>query len=86
MEPQPKPLSARQRDILVAIREFSAANSWPPSIRQICDMTGVPSTSTVEYHLKILARRGLITRLPRQSRALSLTYAGLAALEVDVAA
>lgn len=84
MDPQPKPLTARQRAILVSIRDFGVVNGWPPTIRQIGAIIGVQSTSVIEHHLKVLTTRGLITRQPGQSRALSLTYAGLAALEAEV--
>ncbi len=56
-----KPLSKSQQKILEYLRECSE-NSRVPSVREICDYTGLRSTSTVHHHLKSLEEKGLIIR------------------------
>ena len=60
----------RQRRILEVIREFTADRGYPPSVREIGEMVGLSSSSTIHAHLKTLERRGFITRDPTKPRAL----------------
>ena len=43
------------------IREFSAENGYAPSIREICAGVGLRSTASVNYHLKNLQQKGMLT-------------------------
>lgn len=79
-------LTPRQRAILVAIRDYREEHDQAPSMREIGRLAGILPTSVVEFHLNSLAARGLLRRRPRIARGLSLTDAGLAALEAEVAA
>lgn len=45
----------------------------PPSIREICEATGLKSTSTVHFHLKALEDDGYITRNGNINRGLQVT-------------
>ena len=65
-------LSERQQAILDFIREFSARNKYPPTIREIGQGVGISSTSVVNYNLDILERKGLIERAREKSRGLKL--------------
>lgn len=56
-----KPLSKSQQKIFDFLKECSAEGRVP-SVREICNQTGLSSTSTVHYHLKSLEEQGLITR------------------------
>ncbi len=60
----------RQQRILDVIRTFSAERGYPPSVREIGELVGLSSSSTVQSHLKTLERRGLIKRDPTKPRAL----------------
>ena len=51
----------REEQVLNFIREFSAENGYAPSIREICAGVGLRSTASVNYHLKNLQQRGLLT-------------------------
>ena len=44
----------------------------PPSVREICDATGLRSTSSVHAHLKTLEREGYIIRDPGLNRAIHI--------------
>jgi repressor LexA len=60
----------RQQRILDAIRGFTAERGYPPSVREIGELVGLSSSSTVQSHLKTLERRGLLKRDPTKPRAL----------------
>jgi repressor LexA len=60
----------RQARILEVIREFTSERGYPPSVREIGEMVGLSSSSTVQSHLKSLEKRGLIHRDPTKPRAL----------------
>lgn len=61
----------RQQRILEVIREFTDERGFPPSVREIGELVGLSSSSTVQSHLKTLERRGLIQRDPTKPRALT---------------
>ena len=61
----------RQQRILEVIREFTEERGFPPSVREIGELVGLSSSSTVQSHLKTLERRGLIQRDPTKPRALT---------------
>ena len=71
-----KELSAKQRRILVYIRDFINEHDYPPSIRQIQEACDIGSTSVVDYNLRILERLGYIRRDREVSRAIELLLAG----------
>lgn len=52
----------REKQVLNFIREFSAENGYAPSIREICAGVGLRSTASVNYHLKNLQQKGLLTQ------------------------
>jgi repressor LexA len=70
-----KDLSTRQQKMLEFIREFIGEHRFPPSIREIGERVGIPSTSVVKYNLDALERRGLIERDREISRGLRLAEA-----------
>lgn len=51
----------REEQILTFIREYSAENGYAPSIREICAGVGLRSTASVNYHLKNLQQKGMLT-------------------------
>lgn len=67
-----KPLSARQAQILDVVRESIEKTGYPPSVREIGQLVGLASPSTVKHHLDALERRGLLSRSPGLPRALDL--------------
>jgi len=67
-----KGLSERQVKILDVLERFNNQNGYPPSIREICDKTGISSTSVVNYYLNQLEEGGFIERDGRVSRGIRL--------------
>ena len=56
-----KPLTKSQQKVFDYIKECSEEGRVP-SVREICEHTGLKSTSTVHLHLKSLEEKGLIER------------------------
>lgn len=66
-----KKLSKSQEKILHYIKEC-AQIGVPPSVREICDATGLKSTSTVHSHLRTLEDLGYISRGAGRNRSITL--------------
>lgn len=73
-----KNLGERHQKILVVVGKFQHQNGYPPSIREICDKTGISSTSVVNYYLDQLEEWGYIERDGRVSRGIRLLPMGQA--------
>ncbi len=67
--------------VSAAIRRYWHENGFPPTLRDICKLAGIRSTSHVAYVLKKLQHGGLISRTERIARSIKLTEAGEAALD-----
>ncbi|MFN2196029.1 MAG: transcriptional repressor LexA [Anaerolineales bacterium] len=67
-----KGLSDRQKKILEVLESFQEENGYPPSIREICDMADISSTSVVNYYLDQLQEMNYIERDNRVSRGIRL--------------
>jgi repressor LexA len=70
------PISAKQRQILDVLRESVRVRGYPPTVREICALVGLSSTSSVAHHLDVLERRGLVRRDGSGSRAVDARRAG----------
>ena len=67
---------ARERQILRAIDEFADEHSYPPTVREIGDMVGLSSSSTVASYLRRLEDDKMLTSKEMQPRTLVVTEAG----------
>ena len=67
-----KPLTKSQQKVYDYIRECAQDNRIP-SVREICSVTGLKSTSTVHLHLKTLEEKGLIERDKGLNRSIRLS-------------
>ena len=65
-------LHPRQEEIVEYLRSRSLEGGYPPSVREIGRAVGLSSSSTVQNHLNVLERKGLIRRDPTKSRTVSL--------------
>ncbi len=65
-------LTERQRTVLAVIQDSMQSRGYPPSIREICDATGLASTSSVSHQLAALERKGYIRRDARLPRAVDV--------------
>ena len=83
-QPVEKPATDRQRSILDVIRRFTAERGYPPSVREIGELVGLSSSSTIHAHLVALERRGLISRDPTKPRAMRSNEPGKASPDAVV--
>ncbi len=67
-----KGLSDRQKKILQVLEDFQNENGYPPSIREICELADISSTSVVNYYLDQLQEMNYIERDNRVSRGIRL--------------
>ena len=72
----------KQHEILEFIHEEVSVRGYPPTVREICDATGLASTSTVHGHLARLEKHGYIVRDPAKPRAIEVTNNGLSKLGI----
>jgi SOS-response transcriptional repressor LexA len=84
-EPATRPaLTDRQRLVLQHIVRFTADTGHPPSVRQICALTGISSPNGVTAHLRALARGGYI-ECSRQKDGDGVTARGVTVPELRAA-
>lgn len=65
-------LSKNQNKILESIRWKIKKFGYPPSVREICAITNIRSTSTVHLHMNKLEELGYIKRDPYKPRAIEI--------------
>jgi len=66
------PRGDSQARILEYIQKAIREKGYPPSVREICDATGLRSTSTVHGHLLRLQKKGMLNRDSMKPRAITL--------------
>lgn len=63
--------TARQREVLSAIKRLTAKLGMPPSLRELSDELDFGSPCEgIKYHLDVLRRKGLVTWEPNRCRTL----------------
>ncbi len=68
----PGKISSKQQEILDCIKESILSKGYPPSVREICDMVKLKSTSSVHSHLETLEKNGFIRRDPTKPRTIEI--------------
>lgn len=68
---------ARKR-ILSIIAEYHSEHGYMPSVREICELANINSTSTIQNHMEILFAKGCLDTdaAPGTARAYRLTDKG----------
>ena len=72
--PADHPLTARQERILAAIASSIREHGYPPSMREIGDLVGLSSLSSVTHQLTRLEKLGCIRRDPKRPRAIEVLW------------
>lgn len=65
-------LTDREKEILLAIIKYIDKNEYVPTVREICGMVDVSSTSTVHGYLERLEGKGYIERNRAMPRAMKV--------------
>lgn len=72
MEGDAASLTERQSKIMDAIQQNIAVHGFPPSFREIGELVGLRSTSSVKHQLKALELKGLIRISANKGRAIEV--------------
>ena len=65
-------MSNKSQEILEFINFTLKNDGYSPSVREICEAVNLKSTSTVQYHLNKLEKKGVINKSDGKSRSLHL--------------
>ena len=65
-------LTPRQQRILNVIRDSLEDRGYPPSMREIGELVGLTSSSSVSHQLRMLEQKGFIKRDPNRPRAIEV--------------
>jgi repressor LexA len=69
-------ITDRQRRILEAIRDSVSTRGYPPSMREIGEVVGLTSSSSVKHQLSALQAKGYLRQDPNRPRALEVVMPG----------
>jgi repressor LexA len=69
----PRPPTAKQLKVRVAVEKHIARNGYSPSIRELCVQTRIKSTNGVKCHLDALRRKGLVDWVDGKTRTIRPT-------------
>lgn len=67
-------LTARQREVLMAIVQHIEREGYPPTVREIGMRIGLRSSCTVQRHIEALIRKGYLTRDGHKSRTVEVVH------------
>lgn len=70
--PLPARLSARQQEVVGAIRTLTAEHGYPPTVRELCQALGLRSTATMHVYLQVLRTKGVLRPANKRTRTLVL--------------
>jgi len=69
-------LSARQRQVLDAIRDLRSQTDMPPTLREIAEAVGLKSVASAKYQIDQLKNMGFLAQIDNVSRGISLADSG----------
>jgi len=65
-------LTAKQERVLESLKKYLAKKGYPPTVRELCNLTDLSSTATVQVHLDHLEEKGYIKRDRVKNRTIEL--------------
>ena len=66
-------LTDKQKEIFNVIKDSILNKGYPPSVREIGELVGIKSTSSVHAHLNSLEKKGYIRKDPTKPRTIEIT-------------
>lgn len=69
-------MTEKQKQVLIVINDYVKKEGISPTIREICDIAEIKSTSTVHGYIKRLEKQGYIKMIkdsPRSIRVIKMT-------------
>ncbi|MCI1207994.1 MAG: transcriptional repressor LexA [Treponema sp.] len=70
-----KQITARQKEVLTFISDFSEENAYPPTVREIGEHFGI-SLRAVQDHVAALQRKGYLSLCQKRSRSMRVLIDG----------
>ena len=67
-----EPLTEKQQKVYESILRYQKLNGFAPTVRELCKMVGLKSTSSIASHLKELEEKGYIARKTECPRAIAV--------------
>lgn len=65
-------MTKKQLEVYNNIKNFIKENSYPPTVRELCKLIGIKSSSSVQAHLYKLKNKGFITWEEGKTRTLKI--------------
>lgn len=65
-------LTTKQQMVLKELKKFMAEKGYPPTVRELCQITNLNSTATIQVHLDNLVEKGYIKKDPEKNRTIEL--------------
>lgn len=65
-------LTNKQQMVLQELKKFIADKGYPPTVRELCKLTNLNSTATIQVHLENLLEKGYIKKDPEKNRTIEL--------------
>ncbi len=65
-------LSRKEKELVIAIKQYVEDNGYPPTYRELRDLVGLKSISTVSGHLERLKAKGYVSYISGSARTLSI--------------
>lgn len=67
-----KNLTRRQTEILAFLKTYQERHGGAPTLQEICDHFDFRSLSSAQEHLRLIERKGFLTKKPHSSRSIRL--------------
>jgi len=65
-------ITTKQKQVLNSIIEFKSNHGYSPTVRELCEMTGLKSTSSIASHMRTLKENGYITWIDSMPRTIQV--------------
>ncbi len=69
-----KPLTEKQKAVLSCVSQFLASNGFPPTLREIGEVTGISNINAVRGHILALEKKGYITKEADKARSIRVIH------------
>jgi repressor LexA len=63
-------LTGRQTEVLHFVEDYQGEHGRAPTLQEICDYFGFQSLASAQQHLRLIERKGFLTRKPHSSRSI----------------
>lgn len=65
-------LTNKQEYVLTELKKYIANRGYPPTVRELCSLTNLSSSATIQVHLDKLQEKGYIKKAKEKNRTIEL--------------